>query len=115
MKNGQLKAGYNVQIGVDSEYIVNVGSFSKHSDQLTLIPFLEDTEEKTGVRYKEIVVDAGYESEENYVYLNKHNQDSYIKSSNYKTSKKEIKDGIPQNVLFTTMKQISIIVLKIKN
>ena len=91
MKNGQLKAGYNVQIGVDSEYIVNVGLFSERSDQLTLIPFLEDTKKKTGVRYKEIVADAGYESEENYVYLNEHNQDSYIKPSNYKTSKKRNK------------------------
>ena len=36
MKNGQLKAGYNVQIGVDSEYIVNMGIFSERSDQLTL-------------------------------------------------------------------------------
>ena len=32
MRNGQLKAGYNVQIGVDSEYIVNVGLFSERSD-----------------------------------------------------------------------------------
>lgn len=39
------------------------------------------------IRHKEIVADAGYESEENYVYLNKHNQDSYIKPSNYETSK----------------------------
>ena len=91
MRNGQLKAGYNVQIGVDSEYIVNVGLFSERSDQLTLIPFLEDTEEKTGFRYKEIVADAGYESEENYVYLNEHNQDSYIKPSNYESSKKRKK------------------------
>ena len=43
MRNGQLKPGYNVQIGVDSEYIVNVGLFSERSDQLTLIPFLKDT------------------------------------------------------------------------
>ena len=91
MRNGQLKPGYNVQIGVDSEYIVNVGLFSERSDQLTLIPFLEDTEKKTGIRYKEIVADAGYESEENYVYLNEHNQESYIKPSNYESSKKRKK------------------------
>ena len=91
MRNGQLKPGYNVQIGVDSEYIVNVGLFSERSDQLTLIPFLEDTEKKTGIRYKEIVADAGYESEENYVYLNEHNQESYIKPSNYEASKKRKK------------------------
>ena len=28
MRNGQLKPGYNIQIGVESEYIVGVGSFS---------------------------------------------------------------------------------------
>lgn len=91
MRNGQLKAGYNVQIGVDSEYIVNMGIFSERSDQLTLIPFLEDTKAKIG-KYKEIIADAGYESEENYVYLNKQHQDSYIKPSNYETSKKKCKN-----------------------
>ncbi len=91
MKNGQLKAGYNVQIGVDSEYIVNVGIYYERTDQLTFIPFLEDTKEKVG-KYKEIVADAGYESEENYVYLNEQQQDSYIKPSNYEASKKKIKN-----------------------
>ena len=91
MKNGQLKAGYNVQIGVDSEYIVNVGIYSERSDQLTFIPFLEDTKEKVG-KYKEIVADAGYESEENYVYLNEQHQESYIKPSNYESSKKKSKN-----------------------
>ena len=28
MRNGQLKPGHNIQIGVESEYIVGVGSFS---------------------------------------------------------------------------------------
>ena len=102
MKNGQLKAGYNVQIGVDSEYIVNMGIFSERSDQLTLIPFLEDTKSKVG-KYKEIVADAGYESEENYVYLNKQQQDSYIKPSNYEASKKKIKNKYAtQNFIYNT-------------
>ena len=92
MRNGQLKAGYNVQIGVDSEYIVNVGIFSERSDQLTLIPFLEETERNTGIKYKEIVADAGYESEENYVYLNNKKQESYIKPSNYEVGKKKNKN-----------------------
>lgn len=92
MRNGQLKAGYNVQIGVDSEYIVNVGIFSERSDQLTLIPFLEETEMNTGIKYKEIVADAGYESEENYVYLNNKKQESYIKPSNYEVGKKKSKN-----------------------
>ncbi len=92
MRNGQLKPGYNMQIGVDSEYIVNAKLFSERTDQLTLIPFLEDTKEKIGIRYKEVVADAGYESEENYVYLNKQKQESYIKPTNYEIGKKKIKN-----------------------
>lgn len=92
MRNGQLKPSYNMQIGVDSEYIVNAKLFSERTDQLTLIPFLEDTKEKTGIKYKEIVADAGYESEENYVYLDKQKQESYIKPTNYETSKKKNKN-----------------------
>ena len=40
MMNGQLKPGYNVQIGVESEYIVGVGLFPNPTDTTTLIPFL---------------------------------------------------------------------------
>lgn len=65
MRNGQLKPGYNIQIGVDSEYIVGVGSFPDRNDTKTLIPFLTDIERKTGCKYPNIIADAGYESEEN--------------------------------------------------
>ena len=41
MKNGQLKPAYNVQIGVESEYIVGLGLFPNPTDTTTLIPFLE--------------------------------------------------------------------------
>lgn len=88
MRNGQLKAGYNIQIAVDSEYIVNAGVFSDRTDVNTLIPFLKDTTENVH-KYKNIVADAGCESEENYVYLNKQNQSSYIKPQNYEQLKKK--------------------------
>ena len=88
MKNGQLKPGYNIQIAVDSEYIVNTGTFSNRADTLTLIPFVKDTDEKVH-KYKEIVADAGYESEENYVFLNKEGQTSFIKPLNYEQLKKK--------------------------
>ena len=38
MKNGQLKPGYNIQIGVESEYIVGLRVFTNRSDVNTLIP-----------------------------------------------------------------------------
>lgn len=44
MRNAQLKPGYNVQIGVDSEYIVAVDIFSDRNDVWTLVPFLKTME-----------------------------------------------------------------------
>lgn len=39
MRNAQLKPGYNVQIAVDSEYIVAVDIFQERNDVWTLFPF----------------------------------------------------------------------------
>lgn len=87
MKNGQLKPGYNVQIAVESEYIVGVDISSERSDQLTFIPFMEKLGESLPAKYKNVIADSGYESEENYRYLEENNQVSYIKPQNYEISK----------------------------
>ncbi len=87
MLNGQLKPGYNVQIGVESEYIVGAGLFPKPADVTTLIPFLERIKRGTKRTILNIIADAGYESEENYVYLEENNQSAYIKPQNYEMSK----------------------------
>lgn len=87
MGNGQLKAGYNLQHGVDSEYIVWLTVSSHPTDAPTLIPFLKSMETHLKFKYEKIVTDAGYESEENYVYLEVNGQLSFIKPSNYEISK----------------------------
>lgn len=89
MGNGQLKAAYNVQHGVDSEYIVWLTIGPQPVDTTTLIPFLEEMEKQlpTGLEYKKIVTDAGYESEENYSYLDRKGQVAFIKPANYEISK----------------------------
>lgn len=87
MKNGQLKPAYNIQIGVEAEYIVGVDISSERADQLTFIPFLDKLEADLGVRYESVVADVGYESEENYTHLEKNNQQAYIKPSSYEKSK----------------------------
>ena len=87
MKNGQLKPGYNLQHGVDSEYIVWLTVGDQPTDTTTLIPFLKSMEEFLKFKYKKVVADAGYESEENYVYLKENGQLSFIKPSNYEISK----------------------------
>ena len=71
MLNGQLKPAYNLQHAVDSEYIVWADISAHPTDTLTLKPFLKDIEENLLYKYREIVADAGYESEENYLYIEK--------------------------------------------
>jgi transposase len=58
MKNSQLKPGYNVQIGVEGEYVVGVDISSERSDQLTLIPFLEKLNDNLPQKFSNVVADA---------------------------------------------------------
>ena len=57
MRNAQLKPGYNIQIGVDSEYIVATDVFSDRNDVWTLIPFLKTMDEKLRFRYPSVTAD----------------------------------------------------------
>ena len=83
MKNGQLKPAYNAIIGVDSEYIVGAMVSQERNDSKTLIPYVQ----RYGQGYRSITADAGFESEENYTYLEKNGQLAFIKPSNYEQSK----------------------------
>lgn len=87
MGNGQLKPAYNLQHGVDSEYITWLTIGPQPTDTTTLIPFLKEAEEYLKFKYKNITADAGYESEENYLFLEENGQLSYIKPANYEISK----------------------------
>jgi len=88
MRNSQLKPGYNVQIGVESEYITGIGVFPDRSDTTTLVPFLNNMESNLDATYKNVIADSGYESEENYLYLEGKKQNYYIKPQTYEKWKK---------------------------
>ena len=66
MRNGQLKPGYNVNVATSEEFIIGNYISSDRNDVHTLIPFMGYLS-----RYavKNVVVDSGYESEENYCYF----------------------------------------------
>ena len=87
MKNGQLKPAYNLQHGVDSEYIVWLTISPLTTDTNTLIPFLRGMEKRLSFKYENIVADAGYESEENYVFCEENGQKAFIKPTNYEISR----------------------------
>lgn len=87
MGNGRLKPAFNLQHGVDAEYITWLTVGSQPTDTTTLIPFLKETEEYLAFKYEKIIADAGYESEENYVFLDKNQRLAFIRPSNYEMSK----------------------------
>ena len=52
MRNAQLKPSYNVQLGVEGEYITGILVSSERSDQLTHITFHGEHEQTTGKAIK---------------------------------------------------------------
>jgi transposase len=88
MRNGQLKPGYNVQLGIDSEYVIGVGIFPNATDYGTLKPMLENIYHyNRNMIIKNLTADAGYESEENYAYLEERGICCYIKPQTYEQQK----------------------------
>lgn len=89
MMNGQLKPGYNIQIGTENNYIVGYTIHPNPTDTKTLIPHLKHLEEKLGTLPENIVADAGYGSEENYEYLEEKELGTYVKYNKFHWEKKK--------------------------
>ena len=85
MKNGQLKPGYNVQIGTEGQFIVGYSIHQKPTDTTCLIPHLEQVNTKLGQLPPNIIADSGYGSEENYEYLQNKELGNYVKYNNFQT------------------------------
>ena len=88
MQNGQLKPGYNVQLGIEAEYIVGADVSSDLNDTHALVPLVKRMEEKGGVKHQDVTTDSGYETEETYRAMAQREQTAYIKPQNYEKSKK---------------------------
>ena len=87
MKNGQLKAAYNVQIAVENYFIVQAYVSNDRTDYNTLIPVLEKHKNAFGEILGEVTADSGYCSEKNLLYLKKHKISSYIKLQDHEKRK----------------------------
>ncbi|MCK1977662.1 transposase, partial [Jeotgalicoccus huakuii] len=66
MQNGQLKAGYNLQIATNHQYVLGYDIFWNPTDTRTLDPFLSTMQHRFQHLPTDIVADAGYGSESNY-------------------------------------------------
>lgn len=90
MQNGQLKAGYNVQISSNNQYVVNYSIHQKPGDTTTLPSHIEKHQQIYGEVPEVVVADAGYGSEENYTYMENKNIEAYIKYNNFDKEQKTV-------------------------
>ncbi|RKJ56093.1 IS1182 family transposase, partial [Butyricicoccus sp. 1XD8-22] len=68
MKNGQLKAGYNVQVATQNQFIVGYELFQRPGDTRCFEPFMKKLFEALPKVPSQVIADAGYASEENYLF-----------------------------------------------
>ncbi|WP_249222080.1 IS1182 family transposase [Planococcus alpniumensis] len=68
MKNGQLKAAYNVQMATENQFILYYSIHQRPTDTRCFLPHLEKLAASSLPMPKTVIADAGYGSEENYLY-----------------------------------------------
>lgn len=88
MKNGQLKAAYNVQISTENQIITHFSVHQKSTDFTTLESHLEGFKNAYDKTSKQIIADAGYGSEENYQMLEQQQMEFFIPYNMYRMEQK---------------------------
>ena len=83
MGNGQLKAGYNIQVGTQNQFILNYTLHRRAGDTSCLQEHLEKFRENMGEYPENLIADAGYGSEDNYAYLEKRGIAAYVKYQSF--------------------------------
>jgi len=96
MRNGQLKPGYNVQMGTENQYVVGYSIHQNPGDTSCMKDHLEEVKKGLGGKLPtNIVADAGYGSEENYEYLEQEKLGNYVKYNTFhKEASKKWKNDI---------------------
>ncbi len=84
MRNGQLKAGYNLQIATENQFVLHYDIFPNPTDTKTLLLLLDSYPHDL----KMVVADAGYGSEENVTLLDQLGVDHLIKYSMFDKDQK---------------------------
>ncbi len=84
MQKGQPKAGYNIQMGTEAQFVVGFSVHQRPGDPGCLIPHMEQTKpQRAGRQPKNAIADSAYGSEENYVYLEQERIAAYVKYNTF--------------------------------
>ncbi len=83
MKNGQLKPGYNLQLGTEGQFVVGFSVHQRPGDPGCLVPHLQGLKERLGRLPKNVIADSAYGSEENYAYISQEQVGNYLKYNTF--------------------------------
>lgn len=89
MLNGQLKPGYNIQMGTENQFVVGYSIHQRAGDTSCLKEHLEKLKNWLGEYPETLTADAGYGSEENYAFLQKNNITAYVKYNTFHYEQKK--------------------------
>jgi len=88
MRNGQLKPGYNIQMGTEGQFITGFSIHQRAGDTSCLKDHLEQRKHWLGEDPQVLIADAGYGSEENYAYLQEKKITPYVKYNHFHEEQK---------------------------
>ena len=89
MRNGQLKPGYNIQMGTENQFVVGYSVHQRAGDTSCLKEHLEKLNNWLGEYPETLTADAGYGSEENYAYLQEKKITAYVKYNTFHYEQKK--------------------------
>jgi transposase len=87
LQNGQLKPGYNVQLGTENRFVIGYSIHQSPGDTSCMKQHLGQLKELRGKLPDTITADAGYGSQENYEYLESEQVGHYVKHNTYQAEK----------------------------
>lgn len=102
------KPGYNLGISTNNQYITLFDIYDNASDHPTLIPFLEKFNSTNGKYPGLVIADAGYGSEQNYEWIDKHGIQSFVKYPGFDSEKEADMNNpyLPENFPYDQSKDI---------
>jgi transposase len=77
------RPAYNVQMGTEGQFVVGYSIHQQADDTSCFIPHMQTQEFPKGKQFKNGSGDAGYGSEENYAWLEKHGLGNYFKYNTF--------------------------------
>ncbi len=77
------RPAYNVQMGTEGQFVVGYSIHQQADDTSCFIPHMQQQTFPQGRQFKNGSGDAGYGSEENYAWLEKHGMDNYFKYNTF--------------------------------